>query len=222
MQACQGLRATWLTGQCTKQHVPEGPCMHGQVLRTPAAATVVAAARGSGLDDLKTASAPVSTAVGSKTACRTARKQSTAAGKRPGNSKLARALAAADTAQDGSQPAADGAPVTGPDTDADVRAAEAAQAEARRAWSAFAAAAAAAAQLPSAAPAAAAGAGADAGQGQYLPRLPALAQRLGDVLQGTLYSEPAADVPLIEGAAAVHASEDCEHALLTFVPWLQA
>lgn len=73
------------------------------------------------------------------------------------------------------------------------------QREARLAWVAFSAAAAAGAQTPLAAEPAAEAAAEVAEGGQYLHRLPALAQRLGGVLQGALYAEPAADTPLIEG-----------------------
>lgn len=82
--------------------------------------------------------------------------------------------------------------------------------EGRSAWAAFCAAAAAACQaVPQtddnarAQPAATAVAAApvEGPQSQYLHRLPALVRRLGRVLQDSLYSEPAAESPLVEGAA---------------------
>lgn len=179
----------------------------GQVLRSPAAATVVAAARGSGLDDLTATRAPAQPAAKGKPAGRSARKQGRAAGKGPATGKLAQAIMAAAAAPvDDSRAAAGGAAVAEADWDAEVQAAETAQADARRAWNAFTAAA-AAATVP-ATPAAEGDTA--AGQGQYLHRLPTLAWRLGNVLQGSLYAEPAADTPLIEGAAAILPLSACQ------------
>jgi hypothetical protein len=177
-----------------------------QVLRAPAAATVVAAARGAGLDDLKAGDAPVHTAAKGKIPGRSARKQGAASGKGPATGKLAQAIAAAAAPEGETAAPAGGVPMPEADGGAEVQAAEAAQAEALRAWSAFTAVAAAVA-----APAATAATGGDtaAGQGQYLHRLPALAQRLGSVLQGALYAEPAADTPLVEGATSILPPSAC-------------
>jgi hypothetical protein len=193
---------------------PDKPRAREQALRAPAAATVVAAARGAGLDDLTAGAAPAHAAAKGKTPGRSVRKPGAASGKGPAIGKLAKAIAAAAAPEEEMLAAAGGAPVPRADGGAEVQAAEAAQAEARRAWSAFTVTAAAVA-----APAATAAADGDAaaGQGQYLHRLPALAQRLGGVLQGALYAEPAADTPLVEGAASVLPPSACQQSAVLAV-----